>query len=82
MDIYNDFAAISGWSMDFVRAMRERSLFAKILFRIALGKYAYREFIGLIDMLITADFSPYFSYDLNNAPYHKEKIRFNWWKNP
>ena len=73
--------SITGWAEDFIRAMRERPLWAKVIFRICLGQYAYREFIGLTDELERNGFSPYFDYGCYRQGYHRDKIPLmDWWE--
>ena len=78
--INTPWGALAMWSLDFIRAVRERPLLAKILFRICLGKYAYREFIGMMDTFQGAGYSPYYDYSLESADYHKDKTPLiDWW---
>lgn len=73
---------IVGWSQDFCKALNERPLLFKLLFRFIIGKYAYREFIGLQYCLYKAGFSPYYDYDLRHLEYHQNKVPLNFWKEP
>jgi hypothetical protein len=76
------WGTLATWSLDFIRAMRERNIFAKILFRISLGKYAYREFIGMMDAFQREGYSPYFEYSLEEQEYHRDELpKINWWSN-
>ena len=70
----NDPRCTMAWALDFARAVRERPRWARILFRIVVGRYAYREFIGLQDALIAEGYSPYFGYSLERQDYHKERV--------
>jgi len=73
------WGAISGWAIDFIRAMRERPLWARILFRLTLGRFAYREFIGLMDEL-DCGFSLYGDYGLEGMEYHQDATpALDWW---
>ncbi len=75
-----DWARHSVWGLDFIRAMRARPLWARVLFRLAMGSsYAYREFIGLMDALDRDGFSPYFDYDLERMGYHADPLPLWWW---
>ncbi len=74
-----DWATTFAWALDFVRAMRERPLWAKILFRIVQGRYAYREFYGIVKALKEGGFSPYSEYELEHMNYHKDLVPFDWW---
>ena len=66
------------WALDFARAARERPRWARALFRIAVGKYAYREFIGLQDELARQSYSPYYGYDLERMDYHDDEVPLDW----
>lgn len=75
-----DYARITMWALDFVRAARERPLWARLLLRIALGKYAYREFIGLMDALQRDSLMPYYDYGLEGMDIHQDHVPFDWAK--
>ena len=60
------------WGLDFCRAVNERNWFWKLLFRIAVGKYAYNEFRGLWDETKKQDYMPDFSYSLEEIDYHTD----------
>jgi hypothetical protein len=72
------------WAMDFVRAARERPLWARILLRLAMGKYAYREFIGMMDSIQRDSGCLYLGYELEHLEYHTDKVPRDWWteRNP
>ncbi len=74
------YGALAGWSVDFIRAARDRPLWARLLMRVAMGKWAYREFIGLMDELDRGGFIPYFDYELTRMEYHKDAVPFDWGK--
>lgn len=67
-----DWARAYGWGLDFCRALKQRPLWARLLFRLACGKYAYREFIGMQDCFIRDSFDPFYEYGLENVSYHKD----------
>jgi hypothetical protein len=60
-------------ALDFCRALNERGWPAKILFRLAVGKYAYREY-ELMEMNINCEYDTHFEYGLEDASYHKKTI--------
>lgn len=64
------------WGLDFGRAILERPFWARILFRIAVGKYAYREFIGLGDEWQNNLPGPGFGFDygIEGCEYHKDQM--------
>jgi len=66
------------WALDFARAVRGRPWWARILFRAVIGRYAYREFIGLQDELARQGYSPYFDYELERMEYHGDEVPFDW----
>lgn len=70
---------VYAWAVDFIRALSERPWWARILFRMVVGKYAYREFIGLMDSLARDGFSPYFYYGLKKQEYHADPVPREWW---
>ena len=72
---YENYITLGAWSVDFVRAMWDKPLFVRLLFRIIIGKYAYREFVGLMQFLDkTGDWAGLdFGYSLEGCEYHKEK---------
>jgi hypothetical protein len=75
-----DWAGAFGWGMDFCRAMRERPLWARLLFRVVLGRYAYREFIGLQNHIAREGYGPFDDYGLENVSYHADPVPFAWWR--
>ena len=66
------------WALDFARAVRERRWWARILFRGVIGRYAYREFIGLQDELLRQGYSPYLDYGLERMNYHDDEVPLDW----
>ncbi len=67
---------ITGWAIDFVRAFHERPRLYRILFRIAVGRYAFNEFLGMVtaeDLTL-----PYSDYELEEMGYHKQHDKFVW----
>ena len=73
-----DYARHSAWGLDFIRAMLERPLWARILFQLCMGEKAYREFIGLMNA-IDRDFGVFVSYSAGGAKYHDDKMPAWWW---
>ena len=60
-------------ALDFCRALNERSWLAKILFRLAVGKYAYREY-ELMEAHLNFEHDTHFEYGLEDASYHKKTM--------
>ena len=63
---------ISAWANDMCRALNERNQFWKWLFKLSLGKYAYREYVGMINMLDKGKYYPEWEYALEDAKYHSQ----------
>lgn len=61
------------WAEDFIKALARRPKAIRLLLRFVFGKHAYREFVGMTDGFIMAEF--YMNYELDEQEYHKEKIR-------
>jgi hypothetical protein len=45
-----------------------------------LGKYAYREFIGMQDAMMRESFNPYMDYGIQGVEYHADKLPLKWWE--
>lgn len=73
------YTLIAGWAVDFFKAAGERPWWAKFLLRIVLGKYAYREFLGLRDALNHGGLRTYYDYELKNMEYHNDPLPLKWW---
>lgn len=71
---------IDGWVIDFVRALSDRPWVAKVLLRFVFGKYAYREFYGLIEAMKEKGYPLDSGYYLEEQKYHEDKVRIGWWK--
>ena len=62
------------WTQDFVYALNDRPWIFKWLFKIAIGRYAWREFVGMVETLIlSGSFVTGIGYSLIDQDYHKEK---------
>ena len=74
---------VLGWFSDFVHAMIDRTLWARLLFRFVIGKYAYSEFVGALDEMERNHHCPYnIGYSLQDGSWHKRRIRWRWWVQP
>jgi hypothetical protein len=75
----NEIIAIV-WALDFTRAVADRPLIYRLLFRLIIGKYAIREFYGLIQKLREIGYAiePGW-YGLEECEYQKDKIPWKWW---
>lgn len=67
------------WALDFCRALRDRPWWARLLVRIAFGRYAYREFIGMQNAFIGVGYSPFFDYGIETCDYHNDAVPLDWW---
>ncbi len=73
---FGHYGAVTGWAEDFIYAVEERPWLFKLLFRLAVGKFAWREFMGMVETLIMeGGFYPkYVGYNCNDQEYHKDDI--------
>ena len=71
----DDALRVSAWANDMCRALNERNRFWKWLFKLSLGKYAYREYVGMTSILERAGYYPEGEYALEDAKYHNEPER-------
>jgi len=60
-------------ALDFCRALNERSWLAKFIFRLAIGKYAYREY-ELMEFHLNLEYDTNFEYGLEDCGYHKKTM--------
>ena len=75
-----DFGVWAMWGLDFSRAVMGRSSIYKLLLRLVLGKYAFRELCGLMEA-INKDGYPVGEYGCKGCDYHKDKAKpFLWWR--
>lgn len=70
-----NYSSITMCALDFVRALRERGKFWNWIFRLAVGRYAFREFELMSANLEWSSLSPEFDYSLEDADYHKMTMR-------
>ena len=68
---YNEYAGVSAWAVDFLRAFKERPRIFRPILRILVGKYAWRELCGMAESLRETGMMPEFGYDLEGCEYHK-----------
>ena len=62
------------WALDFTRKIYEFGKFRRLLFRLIVGKYAFREFIGMATRCEQTNGGVWFGYGLEKCDYHKEKV--------
>ena len=72
---FGDYGATIAWAEDFVYALESRPQIFKRLFKLAIGKYAWREFVGMVETLIQCGghLPKNVGYSLSNMDYHKER---------
>lgn len=66
--------------LDFIRALNERPAWVKLLFRLVVGKYAYREFLFVVKNIRDSGYGPFYDYGLNHHEYHADEQPWLWWK--
>ena len=73
---FGNTGATIAWAEDFIYAVEERPWILKLLFRIAVGRFAWREFMGIVEsLLLSGGFYPKnVGYSHREQEYHKEKI--------
>jgi len=74
LDDQNTFAVTAWWALDFSRAIYNMNWLRRILFRIIIGKYAYREFAGIMQTLHSGQYDPRYTYELEDTDYNKEEL--------
>lgn len=77
------WGSIAMCALDFCRALRERGKLRNWIFKLLVGKYAYREYELLLLNLQYSGFYPEFDYGLEDCEYHKktiQQIKDNWEK--
>lgn len=71
--MFDNYAPVLAWSQDFARAMGDRPPWARLLFRLAAGRYAYREFVGLV-LALKERGDSVAGYELEGCEYHREEV--------
>lgn len=69
------------WALDFCRAMADCPWWARWLFRVVVGKYAYREFIGMQNAFMGVDYNPYWDWAAvgHDCSYYSDPVPLKWW---
>lgn len=74
----NSWLRVYPWALDYCRAMIHRPWWSKILFRLVIGRYAFREFMGMLDYVRrVGDYMG--DYNLESLEYHKDVFPLRWW---
>ena len=73
------YADTVGWAQDFIQDMLSLPKPISRLIRLLMGRYAWRELIGLRDSLVKHNMVVYdFPYSLVGMSYHKDKVGNLW----
>ena len=75
---FESHTAVCAWAEDFFRAMRGRPRIYLVLIKLFMGRYAYRELIGMRDQLTKEHFLTDNLYYCQNQKYHDDKVRDLW----
>ena len=68
--------SLIGWTQDFFHVLEEFSRFRLWILRLVLGRYGYRELIGMFeDLKQRGHWIPEIGYDLRNVDYNQEKVK-------
>lgn len=62
------YSSIAMCAQDFISALSNRPKIIRILLRWVFGKYAYHEFILLVECFVKS--ALYMNYELDDASYH------------
>jgi hypothetical protein len=64
------------WALDFWRAFEERPWYLRAIARLAVGRWAWRELLGMREALGRAGMDVAMPYDLEHMAYHtKPRLR-------
>ena len=64
------------WAIDLVRCIESMPKWKRLLIRIALGRYAAREYVGLRERIEKNGDRVSDGYDIEGAKYHQEKWKW------
>ena len=69
-----NYATIAAWAVDFVYALEARPWICKWLFKLAIGRFAWREFTGMVEAgIVVGSFVPRnVGYCHEQQSYHQE----------
>jgi hypothetical protein len=68
-----NYVSVFAWGLDMCRAMQRFGKFRKKLLKLVMGRYAYRELVGLRDCIEKLGYSTSLDYGLEGMDYHKDK---------
>ena len=73
-DNFEEYITPFAWGLDMLRAINELGRVRKWFIRLALGRYAYRELVGMRDSIEEIGFDTTLDYGLENMKYHNDKV--------
>lgn len=66
---------VEAWAIDFTRAIQSRRRWVRLLLRCLMGRYAYRELVGLMEALEARGVSMHgVTYELQGQQYHNDSV--------
>ena len=68
------YITVLAWGLDMIRALHERPHVVRWLIRLLMGRYAYRELIGLRDSIEKAGYTTTYNYGIEGCEYHQDKV--------
>jgi hypothetical protein len=71
-DTNGKLSPIAAWGVDFCRAFNERPRLLQWIARQCMGRYAWRELMGVREALNKAGYDPGLPYGLESMDYHQE----------
>ena len=72
---------VVGWFEDAIKALIERPWPFLVVFRICMGKHAFREFYGaMTELYRQREYLFDVGYCLDGGSWHEDKLPFVWWK--
>jgi len=63
------------WGQDMICAINDFGKIRKFILRMIMGRYAWREMIGLRDSIEKYGYGTNHGYSLENLDYHKDKVK-------
>lgn len=68
------YGSVMYWGLDFIRALRERPKWMQWLVRRLMGKWAWRELIGMRDTIEKFGYNTTFEGVGHECPYYQDKV--------
>lgn len=70
---FESHANVLGWGQDFLGAYYGRPWILRLIARLAMGKYAYRELVGVREAIEKNGYGIW-DYDLEDMEYHQDRV--------